>query len=155
MFKHGKTNYVYYSVREKITYYTDIINGKRAADDKLKAKAARRLPELQQIDKQSYFEPKVIVTDDKKFGNGISKPRLCIAVKEDSKQRVLVAPVMKATSNYVIFDNNIDRQISKTADGRNKWIDRNDIYEDKYILPRLELTERDKAKIKRLYSDKK
>lgn len=155
MFKHGKTNYVYYSVREKINYYTDIVQGKIAADDKLKAKAARRLPELQQIDKQSYSEPIVIVTDDKKFGNGISKPRLCIAVKEDNKKRILVAPVMKVTSNYVIFDNNIDRQISKTADGRNKWIDRSDIYEDKYISPRLELTERDKAKIKRLYSDKK
>ena len=97
----------------------------------------------------------MIVTDDKKFGNGISKPRLCIAVKEDNKKRVLVAPIMKVTSNYVILDNNIDRQISKTADGRNKWLDRNDIYEDKYFSPPLVLTERDKAKIKRLYSDKK
>ena len=155
MFKHGKTGYIYYSGREKINYYTDIIKGKRAADDTLKAKAIKRLPELQRLDKQSYSEPKVIVTDDKKFGNGISKPRLCIAVKEDNKKRVLVAPIMKVTSNYVILDNNIDRQISKTADGRNKWLDRNDIYEDKYFSPPLVLTERDKAKIKRLYSDKK
>ena len=153
MFKHGKTGQTYYSVREKINYYTDIVKGKRAADDRLMAKAKRRLPELQQIDRQSYSEPKVIVTDDKKFGNGMSKPRLCIAVKEDSKKRILVAPLMSVTSNYVILDNNIDRQISKTADGRNKWIDRSDIYEDKYITPRLELTKRDIAKIKRLYSD--
>ena len=150
MFKHGKTNQVYYSVREKINYYSGILKDKTAKPE-LKAKAIRRLPELQCIDSQSYDEPKVVVTDDKKFGNGMSKPRLCIAVKEDNKKRVLVAPVMKVTSNYVIFDNNIDRQISKTADGRNKWIGRDEIYEDKYITPRLELTKRDKEKIKRLY----
>lgn len=152
MFKHGKTGQTYYSVREKINYYTDIVKGKRAADDKLKAKAARRLPELQRLDSQSYNEPRTVIVDDKTFGNPMSKPRLCIAVKEDNKKRVLVAPLMKVTSNYVILDNNIDRQISKTADGRNKWVRHEDIYEDKYITPRLDLTERDKAKIKRLYS---
>ena len=154
-FTHGRTGYTYYSVREKIDYYTSIVSGARKADDKLKAKAKRRLPELQRLDNQSYNEPRTIVVDDTTFGNPMSKPRLCIAVREDNKNRVMVAPLMKVTSNYVILDNNIDRQISRTSDGRNKWVKREDIYEDKYITPRLELTERDIAKIKRLYSDKK
>lgn len=151
MFKHGKTNKIYYSVREKIRYYTGILDGKIAATDQLKKKAKRRLPQLKRIDKQSYAEPKVIITDDKKFGNGISKPRLCIVIKEDNKQRLFVAPVYKTTSQQVIFDNNITRQISKSSDGRNKWISKDEVYEDKYIEPRLTLTTRDKSKIKRLY----
>ena len=58
---------------------------------------------------------------------------------------------MKNTSNYVVLDNDIERQISKTSDGKNKWIARDEIYEDKYIVPHAELSERDKAKIRRLY----
>ncbi|MDE5601612.1 MAG: hypothetical protein K2J16_03855 [Clostridia bacterium] len=151
MFKHGMTGKTYYSVREKINYYSGILKGKTPSTPELKEKAKKRLPELQRINEQSYNEPKIIVTDDKKFGNGISKPRLCVAVKEDDKKRVLVAPIMKNNSNYIILDNDIERQISKTSDGKNKWIDRNDIYEGKYIIPHAELTARDKAKIKRLY----
>ena len=49
-------------------------------------------------DKQSYNEPRFVVTDDKLFGNKISKPRLCVAVTEDSKLRVMLAPVVKRTT---------------------------------------------------------
>ena len=153
MFKHGKTNKIYYSVREKIRYYTGILDGKIAATDQLKKKAKRRLPQLKRIDKQSYAEPKVIITDDKTFGNAISKPRLCIVVKEDAKHNLLVAPVYKTTSKQVVFDNDITRQISKTSEGKNKWIGKEAVYESKYIEPRLKLTKSDKLKIKRLYDE--
>lgn len=151
MFKHGKTNKIYYSVREKIRYYTGILDGKIAATDQLKKKAKRRLPQLKRIDKQSYAEPKVVITDDSIFGNTISKPRVCIVIKEDAKHQLFVAPVYKTTSKQVIFDNDITRQISKTSEGRNKWISKDQVYEEKYIEPRLMLTTRDKSKIKRLY----
>ena len=58
------------------------------ADDELKAKAEKRLPELQCLDNQGYGDPRIIITDDKKFGNGISKPRLCVAVKEDYEKHI-------------------------------------------------------------------
>lgn len=151
MFKHGRTGKIYYSVREKICYYKKILDGQIPANAELKAKAKKRLPELQCIDKQSYDDPKILITDDKKFGNRISKPRLCVAVKEDNKNRVFVAPIMKNTSNYVVLDNDIERQISKTSEGKNKWISRDEIYEDKYIVPHAELTDCDIAKIRRLY----
>lgn len=153
MFKHEKTKHIYYSVHDKISYYTDILNGKIAATDQLKKKAKRRLPQLKRIDKQSYAEPKVIITDDKTFGNAISKPRLCIVVKEDAKHNLLVAPVYKTTSKQVVFDNDITRQISKTSEGKNKWIGKEAVYESKYIEPRLKLTKSDKLKIKRLYDE--
>ena len=151
MFKHGKTKHVYYSVRDKIDYYTDILNGKIEANDDLKEKAKWRLPQLQRIDNQSYKDPTPIVTDDKTFGNGISKPRLCIVVKKDAKHNLLVAPVYNATSKQVVFDNDITRQISKTSEGKNRWISKDEVYENKYIEPRLTLTKSDKLKIKRLY----
>lgn len=151
MFKHGKTGEVYYSVREKIKHYNKIAFNDKSATAAQKQHAMQRLNELTAIDKSTYIEPTIIVTDDKRFGNGISKPRLCVAIKEDSKNRIFVAPITKTTSNQVILDNDIERQISKTADGKNKWINRDDIYEVKYISPHSELTERDKRKIKRLY----
>lgn len=64
-----------------------------------------------------------------------AEPRLCVAIKQDSKSRILVAPIMKTTSNQIILDNNIERQISKTADGRNKWIEHSDVYDERYITP--------------------
>lgn len=151
MFKHGKTGKIYYSVREKIKHYSKIAYNDKTVTPAQKKHALKRLDELKALDNSSYTEPKIVITDDKKFGNGISKPRLCVAIKQDSKSRILVAPIMKTTSNQIILDNNIERQISKTADGRNKWIEHSDVYEEKYITPHLELTERDKRKIKRLY----
>lgn len=38
MFIHGKTNKIYYSVREKIKYYNDIISGKKVLHPKLNEK---------------------------------------------------------------------------------------------------------------------
>lgn len=151
MFKHGKTNKIYYSVRDKIRYYTGILDGNIKADDNLKKKAKWRLPQLRRIDEQSYSDPTVILTDDSLFGNTISKPRLCIAIKDDSKNRLFVAPIYKTTSKQVVFDNDISRQISKTSDGKNKWISKDNVYEDKYMTPKLILSNRDKKKIKKLY----
>lgn len=151
MFIHGKTGRIYYSVRDKIDYYNGVLSGKIKASNELKEKAKERLKELKNIYKQSYNEPKVIVADDKKFGNQINKPRMCVAIREDNKNRIFVAPIQKNVSNYIVFDNDINRQISKTSDGRNKWINRDDVYEVKYFSPELKLTTRDKEKIKRLY----
>ncbi len=151
MFKHEKTGKIYYSVREKIKHYSKIAFNDKTATPVQKKHALQRLDELKAIDNVSYNEPTIIITDDKKFGNGISKPRLCVAIKEDDKKRILIAPITKTTSNQVILDNDIERQISKAADGKNKWINRSDVYESKYISPHAELTERDKRKIKRLY----
>lgn len=151
MFIHGKTKQPYYSVKDKIKYYSKRAYNDMTVTPEQKQHAIKRLAELRAIDKLSYTEPTMIVTDDKHFGNGISKPRLCVAVKSDNKGRVLVAPIMPATSKYVVLDNDINRQISNTADGRNKWVNRSEIYEDKYVTPHAELTKRDKEKIKRIF----
>lgn len=148
MFKHGKTGKVYYSIREKINYYSKIANGKILATPELKARAMKRLPELEKLNKQSYNEPKLVITDDKKFGNGISKPRLCVAVKEDTKQRIMLAPIVGRTTKTMILDEDTTRQIS---DRPVKWVDKNDIYERKYIDSKVTLTKYDKAKLKTLF----
>lgn len=144
MFIHGKTRKPYYSIREKIKYYN-----KRAYNDETitleqKAYALKRLGELKALNKLPYNEPRFVVVDDKIFGNGISKPRLCIAVTEDSKQRVMIAPVVKRTTRAMILDEDIDRQVS---DRPVKWINKDDIYERKYIDSSAELTKYDKAKL--------
>ena len=95
-------------------------------------------------DKQSYNEPRFVVTDDKFFGNKISKPRLCVAVTEDSKLRVMLAPVVKRTTKTMILDEDIERQVS---DIPVKWVNKDDIYERKYIDSEAELTKHDRAKL--------
>ena len=110
--------------------------------------ALKRLDELKALDRQPYTEPRFVVTDDKLFGNGISKPRLCVAITEDSKQRVMLAPVVKRTAKTMILDEDIERQIS---DRPVKWVNKNDIYERKYIDSRAELTKYDKAKLNILF----
>ena len=95
-------------------------------------------------DKQSYNEPRFVVTDDKLFGNKISKPRLCVAVTEDSKLRVMLAPVVKRTTKTMILDEDIERQVS---DIPVKWVNKDDIYERKYIDSKAELTKHDRAKL--------
>lgn len=148
MFKHGKTGKIYYSVREKINYYSKIVNGNVSSTPELKAKAEKRLPELQKINNQSYDEPKIIITDDKFFGNPISKPRLCVAVLEDNKKRVLLVPIVKRSTKTIVLDNDFNRQISNRPI---RFVDKNDIYERKYIAGNVELTVYDKAKIKKLF----
>ena len=91
MFIHGKTGKKHYSVREKINYYTRVIKGKeQGVSAATKRKAPLRLKTLQRINEQSYDTPRIIVTDDKHFGNKESKPRMCVALKEDAKGSVLV-----------------------------------------------------------------
>ena len=144
MFVHGKTKQVYYSVREKIKHYSKRAYNDKSVTPEQKAYALKRLGELKALDNQPYTEPRFVVTDDKFFGNGISKPRLCVAVLEDSKQRVMLAPVVKRTSKTMILDEDIERQIS---DRPVKWVDKNDIYERKYVNSKAELTTHDKAKL--------
>lgn len=144
MFVHGKTKQVYYSVREKIKHYSKRAYNDKSVTPEQKAYALKRLGELKALDNQPYTEPRFVVTDDKFFGNGISKPRLCVAVLEDSKQRVMLAPVVKRTTKTMILDEDIERQIS---DRPVKWVDKNDIYERKYVNSKAELTTHDKAKL--------
>ena len=93
MFIHSKTGKKYYSIREKINYYKGVIEGKIQAPPKAKRKAKARLKTLTKLNDRAYNEPTLIVTNDTHFDNKISKPRLCIAYKVDSKGRVLVHPV--------------------------------------------------------------
>lgn len=150
MFIHGKTGKEYYSVREKIKYYK-----KRAFNDntitaKQKKYALKRLSELSVIDKSDYREPTMIVTDDKHFGNKISKPRACVVVGQDIKKRLIVCPVHDRTVKTVILDNDHTRQV----DYDSKRIDRSDVYEIKNIDGLLPLTDNDKKKLS-LIHDKK
>ena len=70
MFEHGKTKQKYYSVREKINYYQNIINGKIVnVPNLVKRKAPLRLKSLRKINQNVYDEPTLIVTNDKHFGN--------------------------------------------------------------------------------------
>lgn len=129
MFIHGKNNYVCYSVREKINYYKKVINGKINASPKTKRKAKLRLKTLEKINRQSYNEPRLIITDDTHFGNSMSKPRLCVAYGEDNKGRIFAYPIHNRKSKVILIDNNLDRQIENNS----KRIDKSDVYETKYI----------------------
>ena len=151
MFIHGRTNKVYYSVREKINYYKNVINKKINVSAEIRRKAPLRLKTLNKINNQTYDEPTLIVTDDKRFGNPISKPRLCVAYKTDSKNRVIVRPLNKRTTESIILNNNINRQIDK----KYRAIDKSDIYENKYVLNEngslVKLDKKDIKKIKSMY----
>ena len=154
MFIHGKTGKTYYSVREKINYYKRVINGtEKNVSVATKRKAPLRLKTLQRINEQDYSEPRLIITDDKHFSCGMSKPRMCVAVQEDNKGRVLVAPLYKRTTKTMILDTEVGRQISSSRDGKAKYIDKSDIYERKYIDSKALLTKYDKAKIKELFKE--
>lgn len=109
MFIHGKTGEKIYSVREKINYYKSILKQKQGVSAKKREYAELRLIELQGIDEQSYNEPTMIVTDDKHFGNKMSKPRACVIVGQDSKNRLLACPVHKRTAKTVILENDTTR----------------------------------------------
>ena len=147
MFKHGKTGQPYYSIREKINYYKKVINGTIDAPIKTRRKAKVRLQSLTKLNNRTFAEPTFVVTDDKHFENGISKPRICIVVATDEKGKVLAVPLNKRTTRSVVLDRQPDRQI----DERKKWIDRCDIYETKYVTGIKPLTKYDKVKIRNLY----
>lgn len=72
--------------------------------------------------------------------------RLCAVIDEDKQGRVLVSPILERITKAIILDNDHDRQIGE----KRKWIDRNDIYENKYIEGVKPLTDNDKSKIKKI-----
>ncbi len=143
MFKHGRTGYTYYSVREKINYYKGVIAGRIDAPAETKRKAKGRLEELTRINEQPFATPTLVVTSDKHFGNDMPKPRLCVVVDEDDKDRVLVSPLYKRTTNVLVLDGALDRQVGE----KKKWIGKSEIYETKYIENACVLTNNDKRKI--------
>ena len=152
-FEHGKTGKKFFSVREKINYYKDVISGKRKnVSVVVKRKAKIRLRSLIKINNQSYDEPRLIVTDDKHFGNNISKPRLSVAYGEDSKGRIFVVPIKKREkeTKTIIFDKHIDRQASVNSHGKARYLDKSDVYEQKYVSNNFKLTKYDIAKIKEI-----
>lgn len=151
MFEHGKTGKKYYSVREKINYYNRVIAGKENASAATKRKAPLRLKTLKRLNEQDYETPRLIVTDDKHFGNGISKPRMCVVIKEDKKGRLLVVPIYKRTTKTMLLDRDPDRQISSSREGKTRFIDKSDVYECKHINSKMSLTRYDKSKIKELF----
>lgn len=146
MFKHGMTEKVYYSVREKINYYKAVIDGRRDAPAAIKRKAKLRLKTLEKLNARTFDEPTLIVTDDKHFGNETHKPRLGVVVAQDKRggDRVLVAPIHHRTSKVVVLDRTPDRQV----DERKNWVNKSEIYETKYISSVKPLTKYDKAKIR-------
>ena len=152
MFIHGKTGKIYYSIKEKIDYYEKIVR-KEKTDVPIttKRKAPLRLKTLKKLDQRTFDEPTLVVTDDKFFGNGISKSRPVVVVDKRNDGKFFVAPLQHVTSKQVVLDNNIGYQVSKTADGKNKWISKNDIYETKNLSSLKSLSKNDKRKIKDLY----
>ncbi len=155
MFEHGKTKKIYYSVREKINYFKGILSGKGLKPGQRlpaykKAYAEHRLSVLQGSIKNSYNEPDIIVTNDKYFGNKISKPRGCIVIDEDNKDRILVSPLEKRTTKTIILDNDISRQVGN----KKVWISKSEIYEKKYVENLSSLTNNDKTKIKQILRKK-
>ena len=155
MFKHGKTGKVYYSVREKIRYYDKRLKTDGTMTEEQRAYAQRRLSALRALNERPFEEPTLVVTDDKHFGNGMSKPRLCVAYASDTKGRVRVAPVVKNSGKYCSLDSLPDRMIS---DQNNQYIDRSDIFEEKYVtMPdgsTVCLTNNDRRKIRYLFTKK-
>ena len=155
MFKHGKTNKVYYSVNEKINYYNNMLKSGKdkygaplSSYDKERIKG--RLYELNSLKSRSFSEPTMVVTDDKHFGNAMSKPRACVIVGVDKKNRLLAAPVHKRTVKAVILDNDYSHQVEPWE----RPIDRSDVYEMKYIDGLKPLTDNDKRKIKAVRAKK-
>jgi len=148
MFEHGKTKKVYYSIREKINYFKGVLKGKGLKPGQRlpgykKAYAEYRLAVLTGSIKSTYKEPSIVVTNDKFFGNKLSKPRGCVVIDEDNKDRILVSPLEKRTSKSIILDNDTSRQVGN----KKVWISKSEIYEDKYIDNLPKLTSYDKNKI--------
>ena len=72
-------------------------------DSKKKRKDKLRLKTLTKINNQTYNEPRLIVTNDKHFGNGINKPKLCVAYTEDNKKRIKVFQYVKEQQNLLLL----------------------------------------------------
>lgn len=150
MFIHGRTGKKIYSVRDKIKHYNKIAYNDKTVTPAQKQYALRRLGELKELDKAPYDEPTMIVTDDKLFGNGISKPRACVVVGQDEKKRLLVCPIHDRTTKTVILDHDTLRQV----DAREKPLDRSEVYETKNIPALVPLTFYDKRKLRQIHGKK-
>ena len=149
MFIHGRTGKIHRSVREKLNYFKKRITDKNLSNEQ-REYAKRRVAELTSINEQSYSEPMLIVTDDKVFGNPIHKPRLCAVIDEGKDEHLYVAPIIDRTTKAIILDNNHARQIGD----KRAWIDRSNVYENKYITNVKPLTDNDKTKIKKILRKK-
>ncbi len=151
MFIHGKTNQKYYSINEKYKYYNNIVKGKITnVSAKTKRKAKLRLKTLTKLKNRDYTEPTLVIVNDNKFGNGISKPRLCVVIDKDDKGRVFVVSTEKRTTKNLILDKNINYQTSNSK----KWVNKDELYETKYISTAKPLTKNDKIKIKSILRKK-
>ncbi len=150
MFIHGRTGEKIYSVREKIKHYSKIAYNDKSATSAQKKHALQRLDELKAIDSCKYDEPIMIVTDDKHFGHKMSKPRACVFVGQDSKNRLLACPLHKRTAKTVILENDTSRQVESTT----KPLDRSDVYETKYINGLATLTKGDIKRLKAIHCKK-
>ena len=104
---------------------------------------------LTKLNNRDFNEPTLVVTDDKVFGNKISKPRLSVVIDKDD-DRLLVLPIYHRTTKQIILDNAPERQI----DIRKRWIDKSNVYEDKYIDGAKSLTRYDKKKISLIWGKK-
>lgn len=151
MFKHGKTGQQYYSIRDKIKYYNKRAYNDNTVTPEQKAYALKRLGELKELDNAPYNYPTMIVTDDKHFGDKISKPRACVVVGIDTKKRLVVCPVHDRTVKTVILDNDVTRQV----ESRQSVIDRSDVYEIKNIKGLKPLTLNDRRKLQAIHGTKK
>ena len=149
-FVHGKTGYTYYSVNEKLNYYKKMINNPRSVSSEDLLKAKKRISELEKLKSRSFEEPTLIVTNDKHFKNGISKPRVAVVVDKDAKGKLIIASVNKRTTDSIVLDRTPDRQV----DSRITSIDRSEVYETKYVSNLNPLTEYDKIKMNNRYKKK-
>lgn len=103
--------------------------------------------ELRKIENQSYSEPTLIVTNDKRLGNKIDKPRACVVIGTKGKDWLRVCPIVERTTKAVIMDNDMDHQVDHTE----KYIDRSEVYELNSIDTLKNLTENDKKKIRYIH----
>lgn len=150
MFIHGRTGEKIYSVREKIKHYSKIAFNDKTATPAQRKYALKRLDELKALDNRTYNDPTMIVTDDKHFGNAISKPRACVVIGQDNKKRLLACPVHKRTVKTVILENDTTRQVDSTI----KPLDRSDVYETKYINDLVTLTSGDIKRLRAIHGKK-
>lgn len=139
-----------YSIQEKIKHYSDIAKGKKTYKDVTKTQARKRLVELKELNKRTFAEPEIVITDDFNFGNTAHKARGCVVVGKKGDGLIL-APINKRVTNCVVMDEHPDRQVSNNSDGNLRVIGRKDIYETKYIATMKPLTQYDKAKIKEVF----
>lgn len=146
MFIHGMTGKEYYSVREKINHYTKKLKDKNITP-KQKEHARKRIEELKKLDERAYSDPTIIVTNDKRLGNPIDKPRACVVIGTKGKNWLRVSPIVKRTTKAIILDNDMERQVDHTE----KYIDKSEVYEAKDIDTLKELTKNDRNKIRYIH----